>query len=258
MCILKFTYQIIGRVRLQLIFPLIFLPFLMNAQSWQELHKKGKKAYQEGKYEEAHENFISAQRQAPENVDLSKDIGTAAYRMGDYDSAEDIFTRKAQNDATSISERAKKWHNVGNSQMKQKNYAGAVESYKNALRLNPENQQTRYNYAEAKRRLTQQEENQDQDQDSDDSDSQNNQNDNQQNDNNQNDSQNDSQENNQQNQSQDQDESNNQENQRREAKNQRNIDKTLEELLKREMETKKKVKGYKKGEESESKSNKKW
>ena len=250
------------RTRLQVIFPLLLLPFLMNAQSWQELHKNGKKAYQEGKYEEAHENFVSAQRLAPDNVDLSKDIGTAAYRMGDYDSAEDIFTRKAQNSATSKLERAKKWHNVGNSQMKKKNYAEAVESYKNALRLNPNSQQTRYNYAEAKRRLAQQEENQDEDkdqnQDSDDSDSQNDQNDDQQSDNNQNDSQNDSQENDQNSDQQDQNTSEDQQKSRRDAKNQRNVDKTLEELLKREMETKKKVKGYKKGEESESKSNKKW
>ena len=52
--------------------------------------------------------------------------------------------------------------------MKQKNYAKAVETYKNALRNNPQDEETRYNYAVAKELLKkeqQQQDNQDQNQD---------------------------------------------------------------------------------------------
>jgi len=39
--------------------------------------------------------------------------------------------------------------------MNQKNYAGAVEAYKNALRNNPKDDETRYNFALAKKMLEQ-------------------------------------------------------------------------------------------------------
>ena len=54
------------------------------------------------------------------------------------------------------------FHNIGNALMKIKDYKGAVEAYKNALRNNPDDNETRYNYAVAKKML--EDENQDQDQ----------------------------------------------------------------------------------------------
>jgi tetratricopeptide (TPR) repeat protein len=45
------------------------------------------------------------------------------------------------------------YHNLGNIFMKEKNYQEAVEAYKNALRNNPADEQTRYNYALAKEML---------------------------------------------------------------------------------------------------------
>ena len=54
------------------------------------------------------------------------------------------------------------FHNIGNALMQIKDYKGAVEAYKNALRNNPNDDETRYNYALAKKML--EDENQDQDQ----------------------------------------------------------------------------------------------
>ena len=45
------------------------------------------------------------------------------------------------------------FHNLGNSYMKKKDYAQAVEAYKNALRNNSADDETRYNYALAKKFL---------------------------------------------------------------------------------------------------------
>lgn len=44
----------------------------------------------------------------------------------------------------------KAYHNLGNSMMKEKNYQDAMEAYKDALRNNPNDEETRYNYALAK------------------------------------------------------------------------------------------------------------
>ena len=65
------------------------------------------------------------------------------------------------------------FHNIGNALMQIKDYKGAVEAYKNALRNNPNDDETRYNYALAKKML--EEENQDQDQDQDQKEDQDNQ-----------------------------------------------------------------------------------
>ena len=54
------------------------------------------------------------------------------------------------------------FHNIGNALMQIKDYKGAVEAYKNALRNNPNDDETRYNYALAKKML--EDEKQDQDQ----------------------------------------------------------------------------------------------
>ena len=51
------------------------------------------------------------------------------------------------------SEKHMAFHNMGNVFMKKKDYAKAVESYKNALRNNPKDDETRYNYALAKELL---------------------------------------------------------------------------------------------------------
>lgn len=54
------------------------------------------------------------------------------------------------------------FHNVGNALMQVKDYKGAVEAYKNALRNNPKDDETRYNYALAKKMLEEDEKNKDQ------------------------------------------------------------------------------------------------
>ena len=49
--------------------------------------------------------------------------------------------------------KAEAYHNIGNSQMEQKQYQQAVDAYKNALRENPNDDETRYNLAAAQKRF---------------------------------------------------------------------------------------------------------
>ena len=50
-------------------------------------------------------------------------------------------------------ERAEAFYNLGNAQFKQQKYKEALESYKQSLRLNPSDMETKYNYAYTKRLL---------------------------------------------------------------------------------------------------------
>ena len=244
-----------------LIIIVVFVSSLSWAQNWRDSLSAAHSAYSEGKFEEAHEKFISAQRLAPEGIDLSKDIGTAAYRNGDYASAEKAF-HSAANKSESADERARKWHNIGNAQMKQKDYQSAMDSFKQALRENPTDDKTRYNLAEAKRRLKkQQEEQQKQQSNQDNQDKQDQKNQNEQNQQNSSDknSQNDSSDKqNQQNQNQ-----NGQSGQSSFSEAQKlsskKTERMLDELMKKEMETKRRVHGLGSGGQQEQvKSGKRW
>jgi tetratricopeptide (TPR) repeat protein len=55
--------------------------------------------------------------------------------------------------ATTKAEKHKIFHNLGNVFMEEKKYQEAVEAYKNALRNNPNDEETRYNFALAKEML---------------------------------------------------------------------------------------------------------
>lgn len=54
----------------------------------------------------------------------------------------------------------KAWHNYGNSKLMQKSYEDAILGYKKALKLNPKDEDTRYNLAYAQRKLAEQQKNQ--------------------------------------------------------------------------------------------------
>jgi tetratricopeptide (TPR) repeat protein len=241
---------------------LVLVSTFSKAQDWRDSLSAAHSAYAEGKYKEAHDKFISAQRLAPEDIDLSKDIGTSAYRNGDYESAEKAF-QSAVNKSETTQESARKWHNIGNAQMKQKNYSKAIDSYKQALRDNPNDDKTRYNLSEAKRRLKkQQEEQQKQNQNSDNQD-QNEQNQqgqgqdqNQKNSSDQNNQSNPSDKEGQQNQNSQNGQPSSSEEQKLSSKK---TERMLDELMKKEMETKRRVHGLGSGGQQEQvKSGKRW
>ncbi|MEO0337938.1 MAG: tetratricopeptide repeat protein [Bacteroidota bacterium] len=76
-------------------------------------------------------------------------LGTAYYNKEKNDEAMNRFKQAAEV-ATSKPEKHKAFHNLGNTFMNAKDYQSAVEAYKNALRSNPTDDETRYNLALAK------------------------------------------------------------------------------------------------------------
>src|SRR5690554_1669308 len=134
----------------------LFVTGFVGAQSSKDSLRLGKKYYQEGNYKQAYQSLLEAQKLAPSGIDLSQDIGNAAYRSQDYEMAEKAYQAAVANQKNKNT-KGKQWHNVGNSQMQAKNYQAAVESYKNALRQNPNDEKARYNLAEAQRRMKEKE-----------------------------------------------------------------------------------------------------
>jgi Ca-activated chloride channel family protein len=79
-------------------------------------------------------------------------LGNAYYNKAKNDEAMRRFTQAAAV-SESKTERHKAFHNLGNTFMNAKMYQEAVEAYKDALRNNPKDDETRYNLALAKEML---------------------------------------------------------------------------------------------------------
>jgi tetratricopeptide (TPR) repeat protein len=126
------------------------------AQQWVDSLKVARTAYKNKEYDKANRYYRSAQNLAPKDVDLSEEIAQSTYRSHDFDNAEKVF-QQAASDKKDKLEKAKMQHNLGNTRMKKKDYSGAIEAYKDALRNNPNDQETQYNLSEAIRQKKQQE-----------------------------------------------------------------------------------------------------
>lgn len=141
-----------------LIFLLVFsssMSFGQDEDAWRDSLKIARKAYENKNYAEALKYYESTQKIAPDDIDLSDEMAQSAYKARDFERAEKIYQ---QGSSTKMSkrDRADAMHNMGNAQMRQENYEGAIESYKEALRNNPNDEETRYNLSKAIRKVKEQ------------------------------------------------------------------------------------------------------
>ncbi len=91
-------------------------------------------------------------------------LGSSYIKKGVYDEA--LYRlEEAAKTSTSKAEKHKAFHNIGNILMKNKKCKEAVEAYKNALRNDPTDEETRYNLGLAKECAEQQKDKQDQNKD---------------------------------------------------------------------------------------------
>lgn len=110
---------------------------------------EAQQALQKDKFSVAEADYRKAISLNPKSETAKYNLGTAYY--GKEKNAEAMLRfKQAATTATSKAEKHKAFHNLGNTYMNEKKYAEAVEAYKNALRNNPNDDETRYNLALAK------------------------------------------------------------------------------------------------------------
>ncbi len=126
------------------------------AQSEYSVMRDGNKMYDQNKYNGATEQYRKALEFDPNSKRAIYNLGDALYREGKFEEAASYFD-KAATAAVDKKDKAKAYHNLGNSFVKSKKYKEALESYKRSLINNPNDEETRYNYALAKEQLRQEE-----------------------------------------------------------------------------------------------------
>lgn len=106
-------------------------------------------------YVEAEMAYRKAISKAPSKAVGSYNLAHSYYKKGSFNEA--LFrTQEAAKNATNKVEKHRAFHNLGNILMESKQCKEAVEAYKNALRSNPNDEETRYNFAIAKQCADQQ------------------------------------------------------------------------------------------------------
>ncbi len=127
---------------------------------------EGNEFYQQGEYEKALQAYEDAQVENPESPEIAFNLGNVFAQQGNYADAIKQFTRALEY-AESDQLKARSLYNIGNCRYRQgeqalqnKNVQGAMEhleksvdSYKQSLQLAPDDEETKFNYELAKKKL---------------------------------------------------------------------------------------------------------
>lgn len=98
----------------------------------------------------AESNYRKAVAKDPANTAAKYNMGNNYYRNKKYGEGMTRYLQAAEV-AQTKAEKHKAYHNLGNAFYQQKDFKKAVEAYKNALRNDPTDEETRYNLALAKK-----------------------------------------------------------------------------------------------------------
>lgn len=115
-----------------------------NAQSTNSLLRKGNKEYSKEKYNNATESYSKALQQAPKDVRANFNQGDALFKLNQLDKAKEHYTIAA-NTSTNTDIKAKAYYNIGNILYKQEKWEESAKAYKTSLKLNPKDEQAKYN-----------------------------------------------------------------------------------------------------------------
>ncbi len=136
---------------------------ILSAQNDNSQIRKGNKQYKEGKFKEAEIDYRKALETAPKSFKGEYNLGNSLYKQSNWEEAGRSYMNSAgkMNDKDA-SGKAAAYYNLGNSYLKAEKYAEGIEAYKQSLRLNPNDQDTRYNLSYAMKKMQQQQQQQQQ------------------------------------------------------------------------------------------------
>jgi Ca-activated chloride channel family protein len=101
-------------------------------------------AYEQGQYDRALEGFIDQEVDHPDDPRVQMNIGSAHYKMRDFESAARSFDR-ALSEGEDPESRARALYNLGNTAYRQGKLPEAIDYYMESLDLNPEDEDAKFN-----------------------------------------------------------------------------------------------------------------
>ena len=145
------------------ILTLFFLsPFFLSAQNNNTLIKNGNDAYNKREYDEAADNYKKVADKDPANEKAQYNLGNALYKKGSEAEALQAYD-VAIKISKSKTEQSEGWYNKGVALQNSKKLPECIDAYKNALRLNPADEEARFNLQKALQQQQKQQQQKDKD-----------------------------------------------------------------------------------------------
>jgi Ca-activated chloride channel family protein len=135
-----------------------FMVLLFSTSSAQTVRShvsSGNEAYEKSKYPDAETEYKKALQKDPTSREAQFNLGNAYYKQQRSDEAQRIYSNHVAASKTP-DDQEMAYYNLGNAFFKSSKLEESLEAYKRALRLNPNDEDARYNYLLAKDRLKQQ------------------------------------------------------------------------------------------------------
>ena len=148
--------------KLSIFILLISLSYVSESQNKKTFIRDGNDLYNDSSYNMAEMQYRKSLEKDQEYFNASFNLADAIYKQERYEESSSLFDALKDN-ATNNIDLAKINHNLGNSLLKENKTDQAIEAYKDALRNNPKDEQTRYNLAYAQK-VKKQEQEQEQEQ----------------------------------------------------------------------------------------------
>ena len=126
------------------------------AQNKKSFLRDGNTLYTDSSYNEAEMQYRKSLEKDQEYFNASFNLADAIYKQERHKEASALFDALKDNAPTN-EDLAKVYHNLGNSLVKEGKLDDAIAAYKSALRINPNDNETRHNLALSKQQKQEQE-----------------------------------------------------------------------------------------------------
>jgi Ca-activated chloride channel homolog len=136
---------------------LMLIPGSAHAQQGKKHIREGNRLYQKEDFQGSELEYRRALENNQKSTQGRFNLGNSLYRQDRFSEAAKAFGDISLTDKDPA-EAAGVYHNLGNALLQEGNLEQSIEAYKQALRLNPHDEETRYNLAYAQHLLNNQEE----------------------------------------------------------------------------------------------------
>ena len=143
---------------------MFIFPYNSIGQNKKKLIKEGNKLYNDSSYNMAEMKYRKSLEKDQNYFNAAFNLADAVYKQERYEEASTFFESLKDNARNDL-DLAHINHNLGNSLLKEGKLNEAIDAYKNSLRLNSNDDDTRYNLAYAQKMKQQQEQQQNKNQD---------------------------------------------------------------------------------------------
>jgi Ca-activated chloride channel family protein len=123
---------------------LLLMTMTAAAQTDRQYIRQGNKQFHRGDYPGAEVSYRKAMEKNPKNPQAAFNLGNALMAQKKDSAAVEQFENAAKLETNPL-RKSQSYHNMGVVCQTHKMYGEAIEAYKNALRLNPDDDETRYN-----------------------------------------------------------------------------------------------------------------